>query len=207
MRKLAYFFEEYRWLKAFFSPFTSPKIKCYIGKTKIGVPYFLPRKWVRFNKEDCIRKATEDSKRPMHIKYGFDPKSIAHHYVDWTKPVPLTIGFNYCSLGWKTKYNDIRHEWNPVFSFVFFGYQIALTIWHEHDSHFWESWLYYEYRTDKTKSKRERIEQCRKEAPQTWTVHKHNQEPVTTDYYTKILKVQFKIKEGYVHDIHVEDIN
>jgi len=105
--------------------------------------------------------------------------------------VPLTVGFSYCSLGWKTKYDDYRHEWNPILSFVFFGYQIALTVYSPYHSHYWESWLYYEYETDKTKSKRERIEQCRKEAPQTWTSHKQGEEPVTTDYYTKILKPKY----------------
>ena len=44
---------------------------------------------------------------------------------------------------------------------------------------------------DKTKSKRERIAQCRKELNQTWTSSRHNEEPVTTDYYTKILKSKY----------------
>ncbi len=98
-----------------------------------------------------------------------------------------------CGLGWKTKWTseDFRHEWNPVLSFVFFGYQIALTFYSPYHSHYWEPWLYYEYATDKTKSKRERIEQCRKEAPQTWTSSKYGEEPVTTDYYTKILKSKY----------------
>jgi hypothetical protein len=98
--------------------------------------------------------------------------------------VPLKVGFSYCGLGWKTKWDeyDFRHEWNPVLSFVFFGYQIALTFYSPYHSHYWEPWLYYEYSTDKTKSKRERIEQCKKEAPETWTSGDG-----TIDYYTKIL--------------------
>ena len=181
------------WIKVYSSPFKRPQISLYMGKTQIGVPYFHPRKWVKLNKEDCLKKATEDSKRLGHVKYGFDPESIAHEYANWTKPVPLTIGFSYCSLGWKTKWtsDDFRHEWNPTLSFVFFGYQIALTVYSAHHSHYWEPWLYYEYATDKTKSKRERIEQCRKKAPQTWTSHKHGEEPITTDYYTKILKSKY----------------
>ena len=201
MYKINYFFKSFEWLKILFSPFTLFKIKCYVGKVQIGTPYFLPRKWVKLNKEDCLRKATQDCQNPQHIKYGFDPESISHEYANWTKPVPLTIGFNYCSLGWKTKWTstDFRHEWNPVYSFVFFGYQIAITIYHEHHSHFWESWLYYEYATNKTKSKHERVEQCRREYPQTWTSHKHNKEPITTDYYTKILKPKYNNRASYTN--------
>jgi hypothetical protein len=34
------------WLKVLNSPFKPFRIKFYIGKTAIGVPYFYPRKWV-----------------------------------------------------------------------------------------------------------------------------------------------------------------
>jgi hypothetical protein len=117
-----------------------------------------------------------------------------YKYRGWTKPVPLSIGFSYCGLGWKTKYDDFRYEWVPILSFVFFGYQLALIIGFRNSkaiSAYWESWLYYEYRTDKTKSKRKESEQCKKEAPQTWTSYKHNEEPVTTDYYNIILKSKY----------------
>jgi hypothetical protein len=70
---------------------------------------------------------------------------------------------------------------------VFFGYQIALTFYSPYSSHYWEPWLYYEYSTDKTKSKCERIEQCKKEAPETWTSGDG-----TIDYYTKILKEKYR---------------
>jgi hypothetical protein len=109
-------------------------------------------------------------------------------YKNYSKAVPIKVGFDWCSLGWKTKWSDtdFRHEWNPVFTFVFFGYQIALTIYSPHRSHYWEAWLYYEYATDKTKSKRERIEQCRKEHNQTWTVSGGE-----IDYYEHILKPKY----------------
>jgi hypothetical protein len=188
--RLKYTLENLRWIKALWSPFKPFSFKWYVGKTQIGTPYFLPRKWVKVTKEDALKMATENTKKKGHIHYDKDPNTLIDNYINYTKPVPLTVGFNYCSLGWKTKWtsDDFRHEWNPVFSFVFFGYQIALTVYSKYHSHYWEPWLYYEYATDKTKSKRERIEQCRKEAPQTWTSHKHGEEPVTTDYYTKILK-------------------
>jgi hypothetical protein len=58
-------------------------------------------------------------------------------------------------------------------------------------SHYWEAWLYYEYATDKTKSKHERIEQCRKEFSQTWTRHASGANSVTIDYYKLILKSKY----------------
>ena len=110
-------------------------------------------------------------------------------YKNTRRAVPLKIGFSYCGLGWKTKWSDtdFRYEHGPVLSFVFFGYQIALQVGHEHVDHYWTSWLYYEYATDKTKSKRERIEQCRKEYSQTWTSTKDG----TIDYYERILKPKY----------------
>lgn len=152
-----------RWLKILFSPFKPFKIACYVGKTKIGVPYFLPRKVVK------------SKTRPGYLEFA-----------------PRKVGFNYCSLGWKIKWrhNDYRHEWNPVLSFVFYGYQIAFTFYHKHDSQHWEAWLYYEYATDKSKSRRERVAECRQKFPQTWIVSAYG-EVVTTDYYTKILKRKY----------------
>jgi hypothetical protein len=163
MKKLKYILNDFRWLKVLNSPFKPFKVKFYVGKTKIGTPYFLPRKWVK------------DKEKPGYLK-----------------PVPLKVGFSYCGLGWKTKWTDtdFRYEWNPMLSFVFFGYQIALIVYHKDSSHYWESWLYYEYATDKSKSKRERIEQCRKEAPQTWSVYKGDTKE-SVDYYTRILKLNY----------------
>jgi hypothetical protein len=188
---LKYTLESLKWVKALFSPFKPFKVSFYAGKTQVGIPYFYPRKWVKFTREDALEKATKVSQMSGSIYFGKDPNTMVDEFMRYTKAVPLTVGFSYCSLGWKTKYDDFRHEWNPIFSFVFFGYQIALTVYSPYHSHYWESWLYYEYRTDKTKSKRERIEQCRKEASQTWTSHRHDEEPVTTDYYTKILKPKY----------------
>jgi hypothetical protein len=163
MKKLKYILDDLRWLKVLNSPFKLFRVRFYAGKTQIGTPYFLPRKWVK------------DKERP-----------------GWRIPVPLKVGFSYCGLGWKTKWTntDFRYEWGPVLSFVFFGYQVALMIGHKHSSHYWEAWLYYEYATDKTKSKRERIKQCRKEFNQTWTVSSMGKEEVI-DYYQRILKTKY----------------
>jgi hypothetical protein len=191
MMSLKYTIQSLRWVKVLFSPFKPFKVGLYMGKTQVGIPYFLPRKWVKYTDEDAIKAAVEHKANKNKVQ--MDDEQLFRMYKKYSKPVPLTVGFSYCSLGWKTKWTntDFRHEWNPILSFVFFGYQIALTFYSPYHSHYWEPWLYYEYETDKTKSKRERIEQCRKESSQTWTSHKHDEEPVTTDYYTLILKQKY----------------
>jgi hypothetical protein len=197
---LKYTLQSFRWVKALFSPFKPFKVSFYAGKTQVGISYFYPRKWVDATPKLATKAALEEIERqekwnklnPEHARKIKSFEEIYQEKMKCSFAVPLTVGFSYCSLGWKTKYDDFRHEWNPILSFVFFGYQVALTFYSPYHSHYWEPWLYYEYRTDKTKSKRERIEQCRKEAPQTWTSHRHDEEPVTTDYYTKILKSKYQ---------------
>ena len=151
------------WIKILNSPFKLPSLKLYVGKIAVGVPYFLPRRWVK------------DKEKPGYLR-----------------AVPLKFGFSYCSLGWKTKWSssDFRYEHCPVLSFVFFGYQIALVVgFRDRDSvsAYWEAWLYYELETDKTKSKRERIEQCKNEFPQTW-IRYNGDKKEKIDYYQRILK-------------------
>ena len=184
---LKYTLERFRWVKALWSPFKPFKVGCYVGKTQVGVPYFYPRKFVKYTDEDTKRAVIKYMGDPNKVKVPMD--KLYDMYKNYTKAVPLTIGFSYCGLGWKTKWSDsdYRHEWNPVFSFVFFGYQIAFTFYSPHGCHYWEPWLFYEYSTDKTKSKRERIEQCRKEAPETWTSSSEG----TIDYYERILKSKY----------------
>jgi hypothetical protein len=155
--------KKFNYLKILNSPFKPFKLKWYIGKTCIGVPYFFPRKIVG------------------------------------DKFVPLKVGFSSCDLGYKTKWDsdDFRFEWSPVYSFVFFGYQIALTIAAPNDADaYWEAWLYYELRTDKTKSKQERIEQCMKEFPRTYTIYykKPKEYTETVNKYENILKNKYKPK-------------
>ena len=206
--ELKYKLQQFRWVKALFSPFKRPSITWYAGKTQIGVPYFLPRKWVKATPELATKAALEEIERAEKwnakhpdVKFKHTVKTFEEAYNDKmensTFPVPLTIGFSYCSLGWKTKWgdHDYRHEWNPVFSFVFFGYQIAATITFKecHDCMYWECWLCYEYSTDKTKSKKERIAECRKLLPQIWTTRSKDDGTSIeeTDYYNIILKPKY----------------
>ena len=199
--KLKYTIQRLRWIKVLWSPFKPFKIKWYVGKLAIGTPYFFPRKWVKAtNRRATLATLNEiegqkkwNELNPQHARKIKSFEEIFQANMKCRYPVPLKVGFDWCSLGYKTKWTntDFRYEWGPVFTFVFFGYQIAMMVGQKDVSHYWEAWLYYEYATDKTKSKRERIEQCRKELNQTWTSHKHDEEPVTTDYYTKILKSKY----------------
>ena len=194
--KLKYFIERFKWLKILNSPFKPFKVKVYVGKIAVGIPYFFPRKWVKGNNRmitEAVLSEIEAQKKwneqnPNHVRKIKSFEELFEEKKNYRFAVPLKVGFSYCSLGWKTKWTDtdFRHEWNPILSFVFFGYQIALTFYSPHQSHYWEPWLYYEYATDKTKSKRERIEQCRKEHNQTWTVAGGSM-----DYYEYILKPKY----------------
>ena len=189
---LKYTLQRLRWIKALWSPFKPFKVKFYAGKLAIGTPYFFPRKFVKFTKEDALEKATKVAQMSGSIYFGKDPETIVDQFINYTKAVPIKIGFDWCSLGYKTKWTntDFRYEWGPVFTFVFFGYQIAMMVGHKHPSHYWECWLYYEYATDKTKSKRERVAQCRAEFNQTWTCSKDGKDEVI-DYYERILKPKY----------------
>lgn len=155
-----------RWLKVYFSPFKIIKPELYIGKIAKGVPYFYPRKWVK-NKE-----------KPGYLK-----------------AINKTIGFDFVSLEWKTKWtdNDIRHEWDPIWSFVFFKWQIALSFIPIHSIHYWECWIYYEYYTDKTMSIKNRIKQAKEEFPCVWKSWKKpdNKETIIC-YWDYILKDRYK---------------
>jgi hypothetical protein len=98
------------------------------------------------------------------------------------------IGFDFVGLGWKTKYDSYRHEWNPVWSFVFFKWQIALIFAPKHDMHYWECWLNYTRETKGTT--KERLEQARKEFPCVWTSTKDGVK-IETNYWDLILKDKY----------------
>ena len=187
MRKFTFF-------KALFSPFKPFKLKWHIGKIALGTPYFFPRRWRYLTKEEAkesvnerLEKLRENGKEATVAMY----KEFYESAKRSKRGVPKKIGFDFVSLGWKWKYDDIRFEWSPMWSFVFFKWQIAVVFVAPHLSHYWESWLYYELETDKSKSKKERIAECREKAAQTWTAHQTGKDPVTTDYYDLILRTKY----------------
>ena len=205
MRKLKYKLEQLRYWKALFSPFKPFHIRFYAGKTAIGVPYFYPRRWRKLNEKEVIEKAKGMMEKQIKaVAVNPDvPQLTIEQWIEKSKgfmtAVPIKVGFDSCGLGWKTKWTDtdFRYEWGPVFTFVFFGYQLAWKIGHKDASHYWEAWLYYEYATDKTKSRKERVAQCRKEFPQTWKIYHKSKETwetesvETIDYYNRILKRKY----------------
>ena len=186
---------KFSFIKALWSPFKPFKLKFYLGKTAIGTPYFYPRKWVKGTPK-LIHEAVlyhiqkEENYNKLNPKYARKIKSYDELYEEkknYLYAVPRKIGFDFVDLGWKTKWSetDYRFEWAPLFSFVFFGYQLAIMVYTEHQDQYWEAWLYYENNTDKTKSQRERIKQCRKEFPLTYIQNSTNEK---IDYYEFILK-------------------
>jgi len=152
------------YLKTLFSPFKPLKLKFYFGKVALGCPYFLPRRFVK----------SKD-------KPGYKV------------PIAKKVGFDFVKLGWKTKWSgrDYRFEWSPKWSFVFFGFQFCISFIAPEQDHYWECWLYYDNNTDKSKSKRERIKQCREEHPCSWTSYSKAGEKEEIDYYEFILKNKY----------------
>jgi hypothetical protein len=177
------------YLKTYFSPFKPLKLKFYFGKISQGVPYFLPRKWVRLTTAEAIEKAEESfSSRNLQER-------TLNEWVEWHKnfkrAVPLKFGFSYCGLGWKTKFDSYRFEFSPIWSFVAFGYQLTLTFFAENEDQYWESFLAWEYETDKSLDWVERVKDCRKRFPQTWNQYREGEKKETVDYYKLILKSKY----------------
>ena len=188
---------KYNWsyLGVLNSPFVGLRLKWYFGKIQHGTPYFLPRKWVKCDMNDALiawNKIRED------MKCAHDKAKWLNKYIEsYTKPVPIKyFGWDSCTLGWKTKWDDYRFEWAPCYSLVIFGKQLFVCIIPKMKSKddfgirqdcYWEAWLTYAYRTDKTKSKAERLQETIKQYSCTWG----NEKEGYTDYYPFILKNKY----------------
>ena len=153
---------KFSYLKAFCSPFKRPKLKWYFGKIAIGTPYFFPRRTIK------------DPDKPGYLKF-----------------VTKKIGFDFVGLGWKTKWTstDYRFECAPLWSFVFFGKQIAVTFKAPEQDHYWEAWLYYMHNT--TGTRKQKIAKCRSEFPLKYIRYNKDGESLI-DYYDLILKTKNK---------------
>ena len=203
--KLKYLKEDLRFLKALWSPFKPFGLKVYAGKIAIGTPYFFPRRWRKLNEKEVIEKAKDMMEK--QIKAATVATDVPQLTLEqWIKKsrgfmtaVPRKFGFDFVRLGWKTKWSedDYRFEWTPRLSFVFFKWQIVIIVEAPEQDHYWESWLYYEYNTDKRLPKWVRINQCKEKFPKTYKIyHKSTtdwktESEETVDYYTKILKPNY----------------
>lgn len=147
---------KFSFLKVYNSPFKPFLPKLYIGKIAVGVPIFYPRIWV-----------------PHSTKKGY------------LKAKPKLIGFDFVDLCWKWKFDSIRFEYNPVWSFVFFDYQIALVFAPPYDSYYWECWL--GYKMAKGNSVKEKLETAKRQDPCVWTRY-YKGVKKTTCYWDLILK-------------------
>jgi hypothetical protein len=208
MRKLLF-------IKSLWSPFKPFGLKWYCGKTAIGTPYFLPRKWVKATSELAHKAALEHIAREegynnMNPTTARPIKSYDEIYQEklrYEHAIPRKIGFDFVGLGYKTKWSDTdyRFEWSPLLSFVFFGYQIAVWPQVPESDKYWEAWLFYEQCTDRSKPKAERIQVCMNEFPLIYKVwHNDKTTPETksqerVNYYERILR------SGYLKYIQKEN--
>ncbi len=199
--KLYWFLRSFEWMKVYFSPFKPPIPRFYFGKIALGTPIFFPRVSKKATPERAKKAALEEIERvkifnERNKDYKQTERTFEEIYNQKLNSYffyPKKIGFDFVSLGYKTKWSDtdFRHEWNPIWSFVFFGYQLAITFVPEEYNHFWECYLFYEKATDKTKSKKERIEYAKVKFPCKWTTYKKGIENKVC-YWDVILKEKYK---------------
>lgn len=200
---------KYNWsyLEVLNSPFKGLRLKWYFGKIQHGTPYFLPRKFVKCDMKDALKAWMEmsiNSRIAYEKKDGGRKAWVKNYVTNYTKPVPIKyFGLNSCTLGWKTKWDDYRYEWSPCYSLVIFGKQLFLTVLPNVGNDimklnvYWEAWLNYRYKTDKTKSKEERLQELFKKHSCTWIQYKDKKE-IKTDYYPFILKEKYL--KNYIKD-------
>lgn len=158
----------FEFLKILNSPFIRPRVNIYAGRIAVGTPYFFPRRTVK------------DSDKPGRLKF-----------------VPKRFGVDFIGLGYKTKWTntDYRFEWSPIWSFVFWKWQIAISFTGPRGEvgstdAYWESWLYYANDTKGTR--KERVMQCKELNPKRSTIYRQGQDPVEVDYYDTVLKKKYR---------------
>lgn len=191
---------KWSWLSILNSPFKIPSVWFYFGKIEIGTPYFLPRKWVRLTWDeakdkvvdniiknvDAYKKAGKSFKIPTRKEIRSNIKEKQRT----KKAIPLKFGIQVIPLGWKTKFDQYRHEWNPMISIVAFNRQFCVFFGlRETMSNmcYWEAWLYYRHETDKKQTKEQRLAQCREKYTASWGTSKKGY----TDYYELIVRKKY----------------
>lgn len=183
------------------SPFKLPKLRFYVGKVAIGTPHFFPRRWVKYTPEMAKKAAAARVMQAIQFNElhpDKPPKTVNYEQyykltLNASYPVPKRIGFDFVGLGWKSKWSDTDYRFRsaPVASFVFFNWQVAVTVDAPEQYHYWTAWLYYTRNTDKTKSKKERVKQCIEGFPMIWKVSEKGGEPRSINYYEVVLKKKY----------------
>ena len=176
-------------------------MKLYIGKIAIGTPYFFPRRWVKPTQQMLIDAAQRDIVERQrwneaNEKYGNTPKAIptleelCEQKKNHKLPVPKKIGFDFVGLGYKTKWTDTdyRFEWGPLWSFVFFKWQIVLFFKVPRPEHYWVCWLTYMNDTNEDMSTEERIKIAREINPEIWITSRGDGKKEKICYWDKVLK-------------------
>lgn len=186
---------KFKFLKAYNSPFKRPKIKWYFGKIAIGTPYFYPRTWVKPTPKEALKYTTDKLSKLDIDSEKYDRVFTSHYTSILNSKIskPKKIGFDFVSLGYKTKWDDTdyRFEWSPVWSFVFFRWQIAVTFIAPHPDHYWACWLTYENNTDKNLPVEERIKIAKEINPEIWTSSRGEGKKETICYWDKVLKEKY----------------
>ena len=184
--------------KALFSPFKPLTLKVYAGKIAVGMPYFFPRKLVPLSETEVDEWADKEVVQLIANGQSYDYTTILQNARRQRKFVNRRFGFDYIGLGYKTKWSntDYRFEWSPRLSFVCFGYQIVFTVVPKIPKnisidYYWESWLYYNYNTDATKTPKERIAETRKERPGMITSYRKDEGKTTYCIWDSILKSRY----------------
>jgi hypothetical protein len=169
------------------SPFVGLKLKWHFGDIEHGIPYFLPRKWVKMTKKDCEEALQKDIKIGLSKYFG---DRTLEYYKNQQKPVQIKwFGFNSCGLGWKLKCGEVRYEYPPCYSLVILGKQLFVTVLPKVNNNlegvdsYWEGWISYDTKTDSTKSEKDRLEHLFKIYNCTW-ITKGDEK----NYYEEILK-------------------
>ena len=79
MKNIRYIIEDLRWLKVLNSPFKPFSVRCYVGKTAVGIPYFLPRKWVKATPA-LAKKAALETKNASEAQRAADLKALGDFF-------------------------------------------------------------------------------------------------------------------------------
>jgi hypothetical protein len=156
---------------------------------------------VPLSETEVYEYADKEAERLGNAGVKYDYANLLQNARRTRKFVPRRFGFDYIGLGYKTKWSntDYRFEWSPRLSFVCFRYQIAVTVVPKMPKdavlssidYYWESWLYYNYNTDATKTPKERIAEAREERPGMITTYRKDEQPVIASVWDTVLKSRY----------------